>query len=829
MRDLVYSISLLACFAAPVLAVSPQPDNAGSEVIARFLENHCLGCHDDSFSEGDRSFEGFGLPISNHTGLITADEIIDQVTLRQMPPPSDFSEDELPSDAERLELLAALRKAIDQARATFDSTGGRTVLRRLSHREYENTLEALIGNRVDTLGLTADFPKENTAEHLDNVGDALITSGFLLDQYFQAADRLIETRLNPPVSEPQEWHFTDNFVQYEELNGPHRSVLKFKYLCLYEQPNTDTRQGGYGHIQDFLEGVPSSGFYDIKVHVQAMHRDTHYDPEIFRIDFSEPFRIAVVPGDARKGHIHYPQAIEPILAESIVPDDAPEWIPFRVWLDQGQTPRFIFPNGPYESRASIITLNERYEEEFEKPVKGVSRSSLLREGKLPHIRIGEVKIEGPLREEKYSLEELAIFGVDGFQETRALQQLQSFARLAFRRPLHEDDVRRIERVYLHRIDEGATPRQAALDTVKMVLCSPSFLYMGEFTDESSLLLNSHDLASRLSYALWASPPDAELTALADGGIIDNPDVMSRQIERMLDDSRSDRFVVGFLDSWLNLRDLGSQPPSRKDNKDYYGKALPDAMRSEAQLFFRDLLDNDRSLSHLLDSDYTFVNVDLANLYGLPEGKTLRQADGFKRVVFPDRRRRGGVMGMASVLTVSANGVDTSPITRGVWVLENLLGMSPPPPPDEVPSIDANVSGANTIREKLELHRQDETCNVCHRKIDPMGFSLENFDPIGRWRDGYKRSKGAKVDPTGQLPSGERYRDFGEFKKVISETRSDLFRRHLAETLLAYTTGRLVESTDRYAVEDILKRTEASGDGLKTLVREILLSKRFRER
>ena len=333
------------------------------EVVTDFLAMYCVTCHDKATREGDREFESFALPISDHAGLISADEIIDQVTLREMPP----KDADHPTDEERLAVLKALRDGLQSARDSFASTGGRTVLRRLSHRQYENTLATLLDRRVDTLGLTADFPKENTIHHLDTIGSELVTSGFLLDQYFQAADRLIETRLGRAAIEQRSWHFQDHFVQYEELSGPHKSVFNYEYLCLYEQPNTDTRQGGYGHIEDFLEGVPASGLYDIEVHAQAMHRDTHYDPTIFRIDLSEPFQLAIVPGDVRKGHIHYPQAIEPILGKTIVPDDAPEWISFRVWLEAGQTPRFIFPNGPYESRASVITLNDRYKDEFKNP------------------------------------------------------------------------------------------------------------------------------------------------------------------------------------------------------------------------------------------------------------------------------------------------------------------------------------------------------------------------------------------------------------------------------------------------------------------------------
>ena len=214
-----------------------------------------------------------------------------------------------------------------------------------------------------------------------------------------------------------------------------------------------------------------------------MHRDTHYDPKIFRIDFSEPFQIGVVPGDVTKGHIHYPQAIEPVLATAIVPDDQPEWLTFRVWLEAGQTPRFIFPNGPYESRASVIETNKRYKDEFKKPQDGVSRTTLLREGKLPHIRIGEIKVHGPIEEAGGGNEELAVFGSEGFQADQALEQLFAFGRKAYRRPLYEADRKRIETIYQKRLAEDATPRQAALDALKMILCSPSFLYLSEITPE----------------------------------------------------------------------------------------------------------------------------------------------------------------------------------------------------------------------------------------------------------------------------------------------------------------------------------------------------------
>jgi hypothetical protein len=274
--------------------------------------------------------------------LIEARDIIDQLTLKEMPP----KKADQPKDDERLAMIRALRDGTVVAYGKFQSTGSRTVMRRLSSREYENTLAVLFGRRVDTLGLTADFPKEKTSEHMDTIGKSLVTSGFLVDQYFQSANRLVETRLGKPATEPKDWKFNSHFVQYEELSGSHKSAFNYRYLNLYEQPNTDTRQGGYGHIEDFKQGVPVSGLYDIEVEATAMHRDTHYDPAIFGIDFSEPFILGVVPGDVTKGHIHYPQAIEPLLASAVVPDNKPDLVQIPRVARSGPNAALHLPERP---------------------------------------------------------------------------------------------------------------------------------------------------------------------------------------------------------------------------------------------------------------------------------------------------------------------------------------------------------------------------------------------------------------------------------------------------------------------------------------------------
>ncbi|RBP43818.1 uncharacterized protein DUF1585 [Roseimicrobium gellanilyticum] len=818
----------------PAAAPAPKPHVAlpAPQEVNHFLGKYCLECHDSGMQKGDREFETFSLPLKSVADLISAKDIIDQITLKEMPP----KKADQPSDEERLAVLRALREGVVAARTKLDSSGSRTVMRRLSSREYENTLATLFGRRVDTLGLTADFPKEKTSQHIDTIGKTLVTSGFLVDQYFQAANRLVETRIGKPVTEPQQWRFNGHFVQYEELQGSHKDAFNFGFLNLYEQPNTDTRQGGYGHIEDFLNGVPVSGMYDIEVEAQAKHRDTHYDPAIFGIDFSEPFILGIVPGDVTKGHIHYPQAIEPVLATKTVPDDKPTRLYFRVWLEAGQTPRFIFPNGPYESRASVISINQKYKDEFKEkiPTSLVGRAHILREGKLPHIRISEVKVKGPVKEKAGSVEEAAVFGSEGFKEDRAVEQLFAFAEKAYRRPLTDSDRQPLRGLYEKRVGEKAAPRQAALDVVKLILCSPSFLYLSEITDESSKALNPYDLASRLSFALWAAPPDRALLDAAKSGQLTQDEELKKQIQRMLSDEKSTGFVNGFLDSWLSLRDLGSQPPPRETNRAYYAEDLPASMKTEVSLFFRDLLKNNGSASQFISSDYTFVDKKLAKLYDLPEAKTLRLADGFRKVSLQGNKRRGGLMGMAGILTVSANGVETSPVTRGVWVSENILGIHPPPPPDEVPAIEPDVSGATTIRERLAKHSTDKTCAECHHKIDPLGFSLEAYDPIGHWRSTYPKPKkkdavAPPIDTTGEFPSGETYTDVTGFKKILQETREDLFIRHLIGEILAYSTGRLMESTDDFVIQDIHEKAKKQGLGLRTILVECLTSETFRSR
>jgi hypothetical protein len=274
------------------------------------------------------------------------------------------------------------------------------------------------------------------------------------------------------------------------------------------------------------------------------------------------------------------------------------------------------------------------------------------------------------------------------------------------------------------------------------------------------------------------------------------------------------------------------PPPRETNRAYYAEDLPASMKTEARLFFREMLMENRPVNQFLRADYSFIDKKLAKLYDLPEQKTLRLADGFQRVSLKDDKHRGGLLGMAAVLTVSANGVETSPVTRGAWVSENILGIKPPPPPDTVPAIEPDVSGTTTIRERLAKHSTDRACAECHRKIDPLGFSLESFDPVGRWRVNYakpKKGPAPKIDTSGEFASGETYKDFAGFRDLLHERREEMFTRHLIRSLLAYSTGRLMEPADEFAVDRIHDKVKQQGLGLRSLVVECLTSDVFRSR
>ena len=388
---------------------------------------------------------------------------------------------------------------------------------------------------------------------------------------------------------------------------------------------------------------------------------------------------------------------------------------------------------------------------------------------------------------------------------------ESFAKKAFRRPPFDGELEPIQLLVASKLHEGVEPLQAFQLGSQAILCSPGFLYLNLGEGE----LDEIALASRLSYFLWSSPPDETLLRLAGDGELKSG--MSTQVTRMLADRKSNRFVRHFVRRWLDLDNIGTMPPS-EEFLVYYRDNLEAAMRTETETFFRHVLDNNLSLREFLNADYAFLNRELALHYGIAGV----QGNELQRVSLNDSRR-GGLPGQGAFLTASANGVDTSPVVRGIYVLEKLLGYTPPPPPPDVPTIEPDIRGAVSIRDQLVKHREIATCAECHRKIDPLGFALENFDAIGGWRDHYDNQ--TPIDPTGKLPGWDAFQTISEFRKLLVD-RQDQFNRCVTEKLLSYALGRELEIGDRPSVDLILTELEGKNGGLHDLIRLVILSKAF---
>jgi hypothetical protein len=802
---------------------------AADQTLRAFFSTYCQECHGPEKQKGDRRFDQLALPVAAPGTLIELQDIIDQLNLGEMPP---AKAERQPEPTAVRETVALLTQLVAEGQARFASTGGQTVLRRLNRREYLNTVGDLLGLNMLMFDPTAKFPRDQVAMHMDNLGDTLRTSGYLLNQYLDAADQVVEKAL-AQLEQPREqtWRFADDFRQQPELRQ-HREANGFRFMALYETTQSDKHEGAYGPLLNFLQGVPADGFYEVRVKAEAKFRRNPYDPNFFGTDLSMPLRLAVVAGNAKAGAMHLPQPIEPQLGEVVLKDDEAEWHTFPVWLDRGFAPRFTFPNGMLSVRNAYARVMRTYNKLFPEEVRGATgivahRFAVLRHGQIPQIRIHEVEIRGPLVGPWPTAAYRAIVGDKPFAPERTREILENFAHRAYRRPARAEEVDRLMAVVETRRRQGKAPFEAMKDGLKTALCSPAFLYLvePEATPDKDRLLSAHALAARLSYFLWSTMPDAELRRLADKGDLLKPAVLQTQARRLLASPRSEAFITGFVDAWLNLRSLGDMAPERSTFTRYYAQNLQPAMKRETQLFTRDLIARNESIVRFLDADYTFANRPLARLYGMADAVEPATGHEFHRIKF-NTPERGGLLGQASVLTVSANGIETSPVIRGVWVLENILGTPPAPPPDNVPPIDPDIRGAKSMREILAKHRDNPGCYDCHRKIDPLGFALERFDPIGALRSCYE--KGGAIDTSGELPGGQRFADVAGLKKVLAG-RKDQFARMLTERLLSYACGRRMEALDRPAVDRILAATKADDYRFRDLFDELVASPAFRSK
>jgi hypothetical protein len=408
--------------------------------------------------------------------------------------------------------------------------------------------------------------------------------------------------------------------------------------------------------------------------------------------------------------------------------------------------------------------------------------------------------------------------------------IREFAPRAFRRPVDKAVVDSFVKLTVDRLNEGRTFEQAVRAGVSAILCSPYFLLLNR---ES--VVDDYTIASRLSYFLWSTQPDEELLRLASQGQLKNSKVLHAQVERMLKDSRRERFVENFTGQWLNLRDIEFTTPDAKLYPEFE-PLLQEAMLGESHGFFDHILTNDLSITNFIDSDFTVLNERLARHYGIPG---VKGHEHFRVVPLPKDSPRGGVLAQAAVLKVTANGTTTSPVLRGVWVLNKILGQPAPPPPAGVPAVEPDIRGATTIRAQLDKHRANESCARCHSRIDPPGFALEVFDPIGGFRDRY-RSLGAgdkvkdqrfklglKVETDGELPDGHSFTNFIEFREYLAG-QQERVARALSEKLLIYATGRPITVADRAAVDAVVKAAQQKNFGLRTMIQAVVDSELFQQ-
>ena len=790
-----------------------------------FLQTHCIRCHGKDRQKADRRFDNLPGQIANLDAVERYQEIVDQLNLASMPP-----EDELqPSAEQRGRMITHLTRTIAEAQDVLSDAGGHAVLRRLNSWEYRQSIGDLLGLNVDVWDPGEDFPAEVEVNGFDNNGNGLVTSGILMNHYFSAAEEVIRraTQFGPrPTSENLSQKSPFYFEGKEAKKLPKLfQVDRFRFVP--ETPYTDLYGRHYrgGHL-GFLPlvrqgGVSHSGNYTIRVRAAAVSRRHDYGQAVGDFRNGDPLVMALAAVD-RRGSVQSTGNVSKMtsLARVELTNEEPEWFEWDVFMEAGYEPEVRFRNGPMAAKRMVrmLTTHAVDRPEFQPFIKmkpGFEKShGVLKAYQGPRLRVWEVGIEGPHVTAWPPLGHRTMYGDLKLEELNAESvslRIEAFSRQAFRRPPVAGELEPIQNLVASKLESGMAPLDALQLGFQAVLCSPGFLYLDMGVGE----LDETALATRLSYFLSSSSPDQTLVRLASKGQLRSN--LESQTTRLLADPKVHRFVRHFVRRWLDLDNIGSMPPA-DSFLSYYRDNLEAAMRAETETFFYHLLDQNRPLHEFLSADYAFLNRELALHYGI-EGV---EGNDLQRVALQSGPR-GGLLSQGSLLTASANGVDTSPVVRGIYVLEKMLGYSPPPPPPDVPAIEPDIRGALTIRDQLEKHREVATCAECHRKIDPLGFALENFDAVGGWRKDYERKM--PVDPAGKLSNGEEFSSFEEFRKLMIG-QSDRFSRCLTEKLMAYALGREMEVGDRPAIDQILQDLEATKGGLQDLIRLIVQSKPF---
>ena len=792
-----------------------------------FLAEHCHQCHGPNKQKADRRFDTLATSIENFEQQELWQDIVDQLNLGEMPP----KDKPQPTQTERLDAIKALTNGITTSREKFKGVSQHTTLRRLNKVEYRRTIGDLLGLDVKAWDPSEDLPSEVTHHGFDNNGAQLVTSGLLLEKYLPAAEAAIQ-RSTHFEEKPESKHYNQKspfYFQGKESKNLPKLFLTGRFRFVPETPYTDLygrhyRGGHLGFLPLYKKGgVPHSGQYTIRVRAAAVNRTHTYPNGIITSRNGDPLVLELASVD-RRGSVTSAGNVRKMVSLSTheLTETEPKWIEWTGYIEKGYEPEVRFRNGTISAKNLVFKLGRLAQNRPEiKPFLHLKPGNerghgMLRAYQGPKLRIWEIQVEGP---------HLSRWPPEGHQllyndltppelnKKTIHERLNHFAQKAFRRPPTKGEIKPILALISGKLDSGTDPLKALQLGFQTILCAPGFLYLKE--DEGNL--NPNALASRLSYFLWSSMPDDELLQLARNKTLTQPDILRAQVDRMLAHPKAKRFVRNFIRVWLELDNIGRMPPT-PDFRNYYRDDLGNAMRIETEHFFSHLLDQNLPLEEFLTANFSFLNRELAKHYGISG----IEGTHFRKVTLPNSTR-GGILGHGSFLTASANGVDTSPVIRGIYVMNKLLDYTPPPPPDDVPEIEPDVRGAITLRQQLIKHRADPSCAQCHDKIDPAGFALENYDAIGAWRDRYPDK--LPVDASGKLDNGETFDNASNFRQLLA-TQEKPFTRCLTKKLLTYALGRELNSNDRPTIDFICEEMAQPKKGLQDLIQSIITSETF---
>ena len=744
---------------------STPPKSSYVSDIQPVVKKYCGECHGGDNPEAGISFAKYADEAALLKDRKTWERSFHMISEGIMPP----ADSPQPTADEKATLVEYLEGALFRIDCSKVSDPGRVTIRRLNRTEYNNTIRDLVGVTVRPAD---DFPSDDVGYGFDNIGDVLSLPPLLMEKYFDAAEKVAtEAIVVFDPNRPPERHFAANEVQ--------RSGV------------------AHSHGDDALILV-STG--DFSVEINAPRAATY----VLKTKASET---PAGPDHALMEYRLDGKPIQKFTVNAAEPKTQP--FEFRVAIPQGK------------HQLSVAFLNDFYDEKA-KDKNRRDRNLIVRDVQL----VGPVDFDAGALPESHKRLLATVPSADKSLATAARENLRPFLRRAFRRPVSEVEVTRFVELVDHAVKQGESFPFGMRVAVTAALVSPHFLFRiesdknpNDSTDKHSL--NDYELASRLSYFLWSSQPDDALMASAEKGDLHTDAVLDEHVRRMLKDPKSQALVDNFAEQWLQLRVLNEITPDPKRFPEFNADLRED-MKHETRRFFEHVMREDRSILEFLDGTYTFVNERLAKHYGFENVK----GPEFQQVSL-DGKNRAGLMTQASILTLTSNPDRTSPVKRGKWIMEVILDKPPPPPPPNVPELEESAKAApeSSLRQQLELHRQNAACASCHRVMDQLGFGMENFDAIGRWRDG---EMGKPLDTTGELPGGATFKGPVELASVLRGKQCE-FGECLAEKMLTYAMGRGLEFYDRCATDKIVAALKQQDFKFSVLVTEIAKSEPFRMR